>query len=187
MTIYPNFNSRVAWTLRVPFLAALGLFALTGAEAQVLTTPTVLSAPVTWADTVLSLAQTDGVLAAAAIPDTALGSAKGTGPWYAERAGLLLSAADLARHNQTPTRRQQLLQAAEQDLVSAIHIGFTTGAERAQCEYLLGYLAEKLHNDVLSAEAYYEKAATDDSANTQAAGAVARTKAVLAFRATLNS
>jgi hypothetical protein len=51
----------------------------------------------------------------------------------------------------------------------------------------LGYLAERLHNDVPSAALFYQAAVSADPNNTQAVNALARAQAILAFRAKLTN
>jgi hypothetical protein len=170
---------------RLLFLLLLGQLAPAVLHAQLTIsqggTPTSATVP----GTVASLAGSDGLLPNLAVPASLLSSAKGTANWYVQSASVLLVAADLAKHNRFPTRHGQLLLAAEQNLLGAKQAGFATERGHANCAYLLGYLAERLHNDVPAAEAYYEEAVAADPKNTQAANALARTKAVLAFRASL--
>jgi len=89
------------------------------------------------------------------------------------------------KHNRFPTRHGQLLLAAEQNLLGAKQAGFATERGHANCAYLLGYLAERLHNDVPAAEAYYEEAVAADPKTRRPQTLWRGPKPVLAFRASL--
>jgi hypothetical protein len=176
---------RAALLAQILAVALLGALAPSALRAQETAQQGTVSDGATLPGTVASLAGSDGLLTTVSIPNSILVGTQGTAGWYVQSAGVLLTAADLAKHNGFPTRHQQLLETAEQNLLSARQVGFPSDKSHANCAYLLGYLAERLHNDVPSAVAYYQEAVAADPKNTQAANALARTQAVLAFRASL--
>jgi len=91
----------------------------------------------------------------------------------------MLYAADVAKRNSYTTRSTQLYQEAVTSLTAAQQSGVSSG-QASQCKYLLGYLAERISNDLSTAQSYYEQAVASDPTNKRAANALVRVQLYLA-------
>jgi hypothetical protein len=132
-----------------------------------------------WKSAIVSLTSSDGQLASVTVPAGVLEGAQGSASYNFSRANLMLFAADVAKYNQFPGRSHQLYSEAEKSLLAAQQVGLPA-LQGSQCAYLLGFLSERVDNNLQSAATFYQQALSLDATNKRAVSALARVEMYLA-------
>lgn len=167
--------------MKIPLLLSVLLTAAAlGAQTPAAAPPPLSSASLT---TAIDTLARGGPLA---LPGYA-GNAQAAPAQLFAHGGLCLVAAQRAREEGNPARTAALLNEAKTALQSArVALSGAPTVLRSQIAYDLGQIAENSDHDLAAAETYYAEAAQLQPQNRDAAQALARVKAYLAFRQSLH-